>query len=137
MKFTNDLYFKKKILIYGLGISGISCLNYLKKNNLVKCFDDNKSNLKHKKFKKYLISKKKITKFNFDHIIMSPGINILQCSLKNYIKKNKSKVCTDLDVFYSEYYNNFIIAITGTNGKSTVSKLLNDILKKINMTRDL
>jgi len=130
MKFTNDLYFKKKILIYGLGISGISCLNYLKKNNLVKCFDDNKSNLKHKKFKKYLISKKKITKFNFDHIIMSPGINSLQCSLKNYIKKNKSKVCTDLDVFYSEYYNNFIIAITGTNGKSTVSKLLNDILKK-------
>ena len=60
MKFTNDLYFKKKILIYGLGISGISCLNYLKKNNLVKCFDDNKSNLKHKKFKKYLISKKKL-----------------------------------------------------------------------------
>ena len=59
MKITNDLYLKKKILIYGLGISGISCLNYLKGDNLIKCFDDNISNLKDKKFKKYLISKKK------------------------------------------------------------------------------
>ena len=129
MKLTNDLYVKKKILIYGLGISGISCFNYLKKTNLIKCFDDNIINLKHKKFKKYLISKKEINKTKFDHIIISPGINILECSLKNYIKKNKSKVCTDLDVFYSKYYNNFIVAITGTNGKSTTSKLLNDILK--------
>ena len=59
MKFNNDLYFKKKILIYGLGISGISSLNFLKKNNLVKCFDDNITKLNNKKFKKYLISKKK------------------------------------------------------------------------------
>ena len=56
--------------------------------------------------------------------------NNLNCSLKKYIKKNKTKVCTDLDVFFSKYSNNFIIAITGTNGKSTSSKLLNDILKK-------
>ena len=34
MKLKKDLYFKKKILIYGLGVSGLSCLNYLKKNNL-------------------------------------------------------------------------------------------------------
>ena len=130
MKFNNDLYFKKKILIYGLGISGISSLNFLKKNNLIKCFDDNITKLNNKKFKKYLISKKEIIETNFDHIIISPGINSSKCSLKNYIKKNKSKVCIDLDVFYSKYHNNFIIAVTGTNGKSTVSKLLNDILKK-------
>ena len=59
MKFKNDLYIQKKILIYGLGVSGISCLNHLKNNNIVKCFDDNLKNLKRKKFKKYLISKKK------------------------------------------------------------------------------
>ena len=130
MKFINELYIKKKILIYGLGVSGISCLNHLKNNNIVKCFDDNLKYLKKKKFKKYLISKKKIIQTAFDHIIISPGINSLNCSLKNYIKKNKIKVCTDLDIFYSKYSNNFIIAITGTNGKSTSSKLLNDILKK-------
>ena len=129
MQKKNDLFFHKKILIYGLGVSGISCLNFLKNDNSIKCFDDNLKNLK-KKFKKYLISKEKINKYNFDHIIISPGINSLKCPLKNYLKKNKSKIYTDLDVFYSRYFNNFTIAITGTNGKSTTSKLLNDILKK-------
>ena len=67
MKLKNDLYFKKKILVYGLGTSGKSCINYLKKNNLINCFDDNPKNLA-KNFKKYLISKEKIKKTNFDHI---------------------------------------------------------------------
>ena len=132
MKLKKDLYFKKKILIYGLGVSGISSLNYLKKNNLIKCFDDNIKNLNKKKFKNYIISKKEIKKTKFDHIIISPGINSLKCSLQKYLKKNRSKICTDLDVFYSKNSINFIIAITGTNGKSTSAKLLYDILKKNN-----
>ena len=93
-------------------------------------------NLKNKVFKNYFISKKKINKTKFDHIIISPGINSLKCSLKKYVKKNKSKICTDLDVFYSKHSKNFIIAITGTNGKSTTAKLLYDILKKINLMQD-
>ena len=130
MILKKDLYFKKKILIYGLGISGISCLNHLKVKNTVRCFDDNLKKLKFYNLKKYLISKKEIYKIKFDHIIISPGIDILKFSLKNYLKQNKSKICTDLDVFYSIYPDNFKIAITGTNGKSTTAKLLCDILKK-------
>ena len=106
MILKKDLYFKKKILIYGLGISGISCLNHLKVKNTVRCFDDNLKKLKFNNLKKYLISKKEIYKIKFDHIIISPGIDILKCSLKNYLKQNKSKICTDLDVFYSEYPKN-------------------------------
>ena len=128
MILKKDLYFKKKILIYGLGISGISCLNHLKVKNTVRCFDDNLKKLKFKNLKKYLISKKEIYKIKFDHIIISPGIDILKCSLKNYLKQNKSKICTDLDVFYAKNPENFIVAITGTNGKSTSTKLLYDIL---------
>ena len=37
MKLEKDLYFNKKILIYGLGISGISSFNNLKKNNIISC----------------------------------------------------------------------------------------------------
>ena len=59
MSLKKDLYHKKKILIYGLGISGISCLNYLKGNNTIRCFDDNFAKLKLNKFKKYFIPKKK------------------------------------------------------------------------------
>ena len=39
----NQINFKnKKILIYGLGKSGISSLNFLKNNNICSIFDDNK-----------------------------------------------------------------------------------------------
>ena len=130
MKSKKNLFFKKKILIYGLGISGISSLNYLKKNNYIKCFDDNSKNFDSKNLKKYLITKKEIHKTKFDYIIISPGINSLKCSLKKYLKKNKSIIFTDLDVFYTKNFKSFIIAITGTNGKSTSAKLLYDILKK-------
>ena len=50
-------------------------------------------------------------------------------SFKNFLKKNKNKIFTDLDIFYSNNYNNLIIAVTGTNGKSTTVKLLSDIIK--------
>ena len=40
------------------------------------------------------------------------------------------KIITDLDIFYSHYYNNINISITGTNGKSTTAKILFDILKE-------
>ena len=46
-----------------------------------------------------------------------------------YLKKNKKKIVTDLDVFYTHYSKNKIITITGTNGKSTTAKLLDLILK--------
>ena len=43
------------------------------------------------------------------------------------MKKNVSKIYTDLDVFYS-FFKNESITITGTNGKSTTAKILFDVL---------
>ena len=114
------IFFKKKILIYGLGKTGASSYIFLKKNNEVLLFDDNK---------KTSINKKNIFKSHFDYILISPGINIKRCLLKNYIKKNSKKIITDFDVFYSHHYNNVNISITGTNGKSTTAKILFNVLK--------
>jgi len=122
-------FFKKKILIYGLGKTGISSYLFLKKNNEICLFDDKKKIFIEKKNKKILINKKNIFKNNFDYILVSPGININKCILKNFIKKNRKKIITDLDIFYSHYYNNINISITGTNGKSTTAKILFDVLK--------
>ena len=36
---------KKKILVYGYGISGKACFYYLKKKNNVSIYDDNKKNI--------------------------------------------------------------------------------------------
>ena len=60
----------------------------------------------------------RIEKINFDRIIISPGIDISNCKLSKFLKKNFSKIHTDLDVLFS-FYNNESITITGTNGKST------------------
>ena len=120
---------KKKILIYGFGKSGYSAFKYLYKNNKCHIFDDNKKKI-NQKFKKFFITKSKLIVDNFDHIILSPGIDINNCILSSYLKKNRKKINTDLDIFYKVNPKTLTITITGTNGKSTTCKLLFNILKK-------
>jgi len=113
-------FINKKILIYGLGKSGLSSNDYLKKKNKIFLYDDNKKNL---------ILAKQIKKVKFDAIIISPGIDIKKCKLSKFLKKNLKIIYTDLDVFYS-FNKNQCITITGTNGKSTTCQLLYEVLKK-------
>ncbi len=127
---NKKIFFKKKILIYGLGKSGLSTFKFLKKENKLYVYDDNKINNINKEIKKNLISYKKIIRENIDYIIISPGINIKKCRLSKYLKKNLKKIFTDLDVFFSNYNQNKSITITGTNGKSTTAQILYEILKK-------
>ena len=128
MENTPNIFLKKKILVYGLGKSGLSALKFLLNKCEVHAYDDFINKFKSLSLKKKLIKFNKISSLNFDQIILSPGININNCKLSNYLKKNKNKIYTDLDVFYS-FNKNFCITITGTNGKSTSSKLLYEILK--------
>ena len=74
--------------------------------------------------------KNSIKKSFYEHIVISPGIDINKCNLKSFLSSNKSKIITDLDLFYFKNIKNTKITITGTNGKSTTSKLLYDILKR-------
>ena len=123
-----NIFFNKSFLIYGLGKSGISSFLFLKKNNKVDVYDDNKPSI-NKKIKKSVIKLNEVNKKNYDFIVISPGIDIKKCKLKSYLKKNLTKIVTDLDVFYSKYGNNKNITITGTNGKSTCAQLIYNILK--------
>ena len=118
-----SIFLNKKILIYGSGKSGLSTLKFLKKKCKVFLYDDFKKNLKKS------ISYKFIDKYNFDFIIISPGIDINNCKLSKFLRKNLKKIYTDLDIFYS-FYKNDCISITGTNGKSTTCQLLYEILSK-------
>jgi len=122
-----NIFLNKKILIYGLGKSGLSAFKFLKKKNEVVLYDDFKTTLKNLSIKKNLITYKNIFKFRFDLIILSPGIDINKCKLKKFLKKNQNKIYSDLDVFYS-FYKNDCITITGTNGKSTTCQLMYEVL---------
>jgi len=116
---NSNIFYKKKILIYGLGKSGLSAYKFLKKNNKITTHDD-----------KIKVDYKKLTKIEFDYIIISPGIDINKCNLSKFLKNNSKKIYTDLDIFYTHHKENNKITITGTNGKSTTAKILYEVLKE-------
>ncbi len=124
---NKNIFLEKKILIYGLGKSGLSSYKFL--NNKAKVFlfdDDLKKKFKHQSNQR-LKNIQAISNIKFDRIIISPGIDVSNCKLSKFLKKNESKIYTDLDIFYS-FYKNKSITITGTNGKSTTAKILHEVL---------
>ena len=123
-------YQNKRIAIYGMGLTGCSAARALKKLGAkIFCWDDSAQ------------VRKKIENFNFslnkfwlnenlvDKIVISPGIDVNKCKIKNYLKKNLNKIITDLDLFFDLNKDGLIISITGTNGKSTTCKIIEKILK--------
>ena len=125
---NKNIFLGKKILIYGLGKSGVSSYKFLKNKADLYLFDDNeKKNIKLKSNLR-LNTLKEISKINFDKIIISPGIDISKCKLSKTLKKNSLKIYTDLDIFYS-FYKNKSITVTGTNGKSTTAQILYEVLE--------
>ena len=124
---NKNIFLGKKILIYGLGKSGVSSYKFLKNKADLYLFDDNEKKIKLKSNLR-LDTLKEISKINFDKIIISPGIDISKCKLSKTLKKNSSKIYTDLDIFYS-FYKNKSITVTGTNGKSTTAQILYEVLE--------
>ncbi len=118
--------------IYGLNKSGLSIANFLMNNDKAFCcWDDNSTvrNKLKKTIKNIKFLKPTTSNLNkFKNIYVTPGI-----SVNKDIFKNLNKYCLlkrDLNIYYENITNQKIIAITGTNGKSTTTKLIGDIFKK-------
>ena len=123
-------YQNKKIAIYGMGKTGFSAAKIFKKLKAkVYCWDDSKIVRKKVKKLNFKISKFWLEQNLIDKIVISPGININSCKISNFLKKNFSKIITDLDIFFELNHGATIISITGTNGKSTTCKIIEKILK--------
>ena len=123
-------YQNKRIAIYGMGLTGYSAAKTLiKLGAQIFCWDDDIKVREKIKNSNITFNKFWLNKNSFDNIVISPGIDINKCKIKNYLKKNQSKIITDLDLFFDLNKNALIISITGTNGKSTTCKIIEKILK--------
>jgi len=115
-----------------MGLTGCSVAKTLKKLGAkIFCWDDDVTIRKKVKNLNFRINKFWLNKNLVDNIVISPGIDISRCKIKNYLKKNSNKIITDLDIFFEINKNALIISVTGTNGKSTTCKIIEKILKSI------
>ncbi|XBC41962.1 MAG: UDP-N-acetylmuramoyl-L-alanine--D-glutamate ligase [Buchnera aphidicola (Kaburagia rhusicola rhusicola)] len=117
-----------------MGLTGISCLHFFISRNIYpKIMDFNKS-------PKYIHNVQCLKNIQYhvgsihypwiqesDLIITSPGIQLFHPALM-YAKKNKIEIIGDIELFVRETKTP-IIAITGSNGKSTVTMMVRNILQ--------
>ena len=118
----------KKILIFGYGKTGKSVQKYFIKNKVNYTIWDDNRKLNIKKIdKKYFLKK-------YDFIVLSPGVDIYHHRNKDFFKKHKNNIITDLDIFFlSKKKFKYMIGVTGTNGKSSFCNVLNNLTKKNNI----
>ena len=98
----------KSFLVYGLGLTGISAIKFLKKIGVKKIsiWDDNLETRKkfNLKYKEKNINKKF---FDVDYIVLSPGISLIKSKKKNTLKGIKIKLLLILIFFFlpTKYLN--------------------------------
>jgi len=124
----------KNITILGSGISGLGSAKLANKLGLNVFVSDN--NIIGEKIKKYL-KKNKIgfeenghdieRLLSADQVIISPGISFVDLK-KRYPIINKEKFISEIE-FASRFTNAYLIAVTGSNGKTTTASLIYHILK--------
>ena len=114
----------KKCLVYGLGESGRSAIKLLTTLNAHVFFYDEDIN-----YYNQIGYVKDLSKEKFDYCIISPGVKVKGNENIEILKQNKTKILSELDLGYL-FIKGKIIAVTGTNGKTTTCMLLYKILKE-------
>lgn len=125
----------KKRLVVGMGETGLSVARYLHAQNLPFAIADTRDNPPNLETVKatwpdaqiYLGADAQQQYKTFDEIILSPGVSRNSSAIVEAIEAG-ADVYGDIDLF-SRHAKAPIAAITGTNGKTTVTTLLGEIAK--------
>ena len=119
----------KSFLVYGLSLTGLSAVKFLKNSNAKKVFLWDDSIKLRKRYNLKLNDNSIKKKFSeVDYIILSPGISLRKSKKKKFLFKNQDKIITDIDLFFLTNGTFKSIAVTGTNGKSTTCSIIQKVL---------
>ena len=122
--------------IYGLNKSGQSIIDYLDSiNEDYYCWDDNeeiRAKLQNCNNKANLVNPINLDLQLINECFVTPGISFDNSKIK-ILKRNKINLFRDLELYARLTKGKKIIAVTGTNGKSTTTRLISDILKLNNI----
>lgn len=123
-----------KKLVVGLGDTGLSILRFLKKKNIAAVGFDTRATFPEKNniekqfgISCYLEDCAGLPWNEIDELLVSPGFD-LKHPLILEAKKRRLPIIGDIELFYREAKAP-IIAITGTNAKSTVTTLVRDMIE--------
>ena len=126
----------KRVLVLGLGISGVSTAKALTKLGAKVVISDLKTEEELRNFLTEIRDMNLETYFgtnnvpldNIDLIVKSPGIPLTIDIIKEATKRG-IEVITDLELAYRISPDRNYIAITGTNGKTTTTTLVGELFK--------
>jgi len=127
----------KKVLVFGSGISGIGAVRLLVEHGAYVVLYDGNERLKKQKLKEQLAeaSKVQIVLGDFpeslmdtlDLVVLSPGVPT-DLPVLQEMRKRRIDVIGEVELAYA-FGNGDVLAITGTNGKTTTTTLLGQIMK--------
>ncbi len=125
---------KKKILVYGLGRSGLSTLHALAKTGAqIVAGDDDPERLEPAREMGVQILDEGRQDFSeFAFVLLSPGIPLTHPEPHRVVKAASAagvEVIGDIELFYRAGKTGKTIGVTGTNGKSTTVSLIHHIIK--------
>ena len=124
----------KKILVYGFKKSGYYVTKLLNENNLVTVLDKEYDEDSLEKLKilgvKYKLEDDDINVLDYDLIVRSPGIVPSNKIIKEAYDKGIT-VTNEVEIAYKYLPECKIICITGSNGKTTTTTMIYDILSKV------
>ena len=121
----------KRIVILGIGITGLSCARFLHRHQISFAVNDSRAMpISPGDFKQQFADNTLVLGHweqaliaQADILIVSPGINMAEPAIRNTMAKS-CDVIGDIELF-CRLSNTPILAVTGSNGKSTVVSMLN------------
>lgn len=127
----------KKVLVFGSGKSGIGSVKLLKKHGADVILYDGNEKLDEKKIRESLKEEEKIKiilgRFpeelleELSLVVLSPGVPT-DLPVIERMRRERLPVIGEVELAY-EYGKGSVLAITGTNGKTTTTTLLGEIMK--------